>query len=236
MGTWKARQVMASSSHVILRPSFIEKKERRLWCCNPREMWRCFILWVGLNPSCNPETGIARIRGAPMTTPSFWRRTPWTCANKLVGISLHPNGKPLDLHMVGWRYSVQLDTLTVIGWIIGGRVHQEWSARKVTHLSTIPALGGLTLKFSWDPCWGPGFKPSSIFYHDNVWLNGPFPYGLDPWWLQTSHIFSNSVNTLKLALRVSPIWETSTYIVNEWPSLEHAFEGSNHPMFTYVCN
>ena len=33
----------------------------------------------------------------------------------------------------------------MIGWIIGGRAHQKPIARKVTHPSTIPGLGGSTL-------------------------------------------------------------------------------------------
>ena len=32
----------------------------------------------------------------------------------------------------------------MIGWIMGGRVHQKSSARKVMHPSTIGALGGST--------------------------------------------------------------------------------------------
>ena len=38
----------------------------------------------------------------------------------------------------------------MIGWTTGGRV-QKSSARKVTHHSTILALGALTLEFPWDP-------------------------------------------------------------------------------------
>lgn len=35
----------------------------------------------------------------------------------------------------------------MLGLIIGGRVHRNSNAREVTHPSTIPALGGLTLEF-----------------------------------------------------------------------------------------
>ena len=52
--------------------------------------------------------------------------------------------------MVGWKYPVHLDNLTVIEWIVGGRVHQKSSARKVTHPGTNPALGGLALEVLWD--------------------------------------------------------------------------------------
>ena len=38
--------------------------------------------------------------------------------------------------------------LTIIGWIIGGRVHHKKNVTKVTHPSTILTLGGLT---SWSP-------------------------------------------------------------------------------------
>ena len=36
------------------------------------------------------------------------------------------------------------------GWTIGGRVHHKVSARKVTHPSTILALGSLTSESPWD--------------------------------------------------------------------------------------
>jgi hypothetical protein len=35
----------------------------------------------------------------------------------------------------------------MIEWIIGGRVHCKSSAREVSHMNTIPALGGLTSEF-----------------------------------------------------------------------------------------
>ena len=39
-------------------------------------------------------------------------------ADKPAGTYLPLKGKPLGSHMVGWKY-----TSTMIGWIIGGRVH-----------------------------------------------------------------------------------------------------------------
>ena len=61
--------------------------------------------------------------------------------------------------MVGRKYLVDPDTPTMIGWIMGGRVHQKSSARKVTCPSIVLALGGLTLEFPWDLGQGLGFKP-----------------------------------------------------------------------------
>ena len=52
--------------------------------------------------------------------------------------------------MVGREYPVHLDIFTVIGWIVGGRVHQKSSARKVTHPGTNPALSGLASEVPWD--------------------------------------------------------------------------------------
>ena len=52
--------------------------------------------------------------------------------------------KVLGSHMIGWRYPIHPNTPTMIGWIIGGRVHRKSSARMVT-------FGGLTLKFPWNP-------------------------------------------------------------------------------------
>jgi hypothetical protein len=49
----------------------------------------------------------------------------------------------------GWlEISNSPNTPTITWWIIGGRVHQNPNARKVTHLSIIQALGNLTSKFS----------------------------------------------------------------------------------------
>ena len=60
--------------------------------------------------------------------------------------------------MVDWKHLLHLDTPTTIGSTIGGRTHWKSSARKVSHPSTIPALGGLTLEFLWDPSKGSGLS------------------------------------------------------------------------------
>ena len=44
---------------------------------------------------------------------------------------------------------IHQDIPTMIKWIIGGRCTENQVLR-VTHLSTIPTLGNLTLKFLWD--------------------------------------------------------------------------------------
>ena len=61
-----------------------------------------------------------------------------------------PQGKTLGSHMVV-EMSGSPDTHTMFGWTLGGRVHQKSSDRKVTHPSTILALGGLIAEFPWDP-------------------------------------------------------------------------------------
>ena len=71
-------------------------------------------------------------------------RTSWST-------SISPRGKPLGSHMVSWKYLAHPKTPTMIGRIIGGRVHHKLSARKVTHMSTIPALDGFTSELPIDP-------------------------------------------------------------------------------------
>ena len=61
-----------------------------------------------------------------------------------------PQGKILGSHMVV-EMSGSPDAHTMFGWTLGGRVQRESSDRKVTHPSTIQALGGLTAEFPWDP-------------------------------------------------------------------------------------
>ena len=60
----------------------------------------------------------------------------------------------------------------MVGWTIGGR---KSSARRATHPSTIPALGGLTLEIPWNLGQGLGFKPPlesgtsrSLEFHETI--------------------------------------------------------------------
>ena len=99
--------------------------------------WSIFI--------CDPKMSITITRGVPMTISSFQRWTPWMSTKKPFNTYL-PKGKPLGSHMIGWNHQVHPDTNTLIGWIVGGIVHQTASTRKVTHHSIIQALGGLTSK------------------------------------------------------------------------------------------
>ena len=57
-----------------------------------------------------------------------------------------PRASPRFPH--GWlKCSVHLDTSTMIGWIVGDGAHRKPSARKATHSSTLPGLGGLFSEF-----------------------------------------------------------------------------------------
>ena len=110
--------------------------------------------WVGLSLYVIPEGALQELERPQqlLPPPPFLSKvnTLWTSWPA-------PKGKPLGSHMVGWKYP---DTSTMIGRTIRGRrVHCKSSARKVTHTSTIPALGGLTAKFPRDPGWGRAFKP-----------------------------------------------------------------------------
>ena len=58
-----------------------------------------------------------------------------------------PKGKPLGSYMIAWNYVVHMGIPTMIGWTRGGMVHRKLSAMKVTHPSTLPALGSLTSEF-----------------------------------------------------------------------------------------
>ena len=50
--------------------------------------------------------------------------------NTLNGCRPFSKGKPLNSNMVGWIYPFHPDTLIMIGWAIGGKVHIKSSARK----------------------------------------------------------------------------------------------------------
>ena len=50
----------------------------------------------------------------------------------------------------------------MIGWTTGERMHWKSSARKVPHLSPIPAL---TMEVPWDPGLNLEFKPSSMKHY-----------------------------------------------------------------------
>jgi len=99
---------------------------------------------------CNLEMDIMRIKGPPTTIAFFWRRTPWIGVQKPVG-NYPPRGMPLGSHLDAWKYSDHMDTSIMNGWVIGGRVHWKPSPMIVTHLSTILALGNITLEYLWDP-------------------------------------------------------------------------------------
>ena len=73
---------------------------------------------------CDPETGIMRIRGhLKLLPPPFKGEHLNGC--RQANLHLSPlKRKPLGSHMVGYKYPVHLDTPTMIGWTIGGRVHQ----------------------------------------------------------------------------------------------------------------
>ena len=61
------------------------------------------------------------------------------------------NGKSLGFHVFDQKYPVHSFNLTMIQWTIyGGMVLQKSSARKVTHMISIPTLSDLTLELPWD--------------------------------------------------------------------------------------
>ena len=100
--------------------------------------------WVGPSLYGALKRALQELKG-----PSFQRCTPWTGMDKLANTYL-PQEQYLHSHMIGWKYLIHADTPTIIGWTIGGRVHQKPSARKVIHLRNILALRDLTMEFLWD--------------------------------------------------------------------------------------
>ena len=88
----------------------------------------------------NSKTAIAWARGPPFEDGHLEH------ARTSRSAPISPKGKPLGSHMVGWNYPIHPDTPTMIGWIIGVRVDQKSSARKVTHSSTFSGPRWLNLE------------------------------------------------------------------------------------------
>lgn len=131
-----------------------KKKERWLWCCHRHELWGSS--WSGYKSICNSETGITRIRGALKTTVSFQRRNTLNgCRQASLHLSISFKSKPLASHIVGWKYLVHPDTLTMVEWSIGGRVHPKSSVRKAFESEYYSCLRRLNLGVSM----GSGFRP-----------------------------------------------------------------------------
>ena len=128
----------------------LEKNEDRQMTPMLPPVWIMVLvhLWVGLSLRI-PQHASWELEGPSRLLPPFKGEHLERCGQA----DLHlfaPKGKPLRSHVIRWKYAVHLDTPTMIGWTIGGRVHQKSSARKVTHLSTISILGGSISKFPWD--------------------------------------------------------------------------------------
>ena len=98
------------------------------------------------NSIWNPETGSTRIRGSEGYFLLSKMRTLKAC-------TYLPNGQAYEVSI--WLVGNVWSRIPLL-WNLGGRVQWKSSSRKVTQ---IPALGGLTLEFPWDPCEGLGFKP-----------------------------------------------------------------------------
>lgn len=79
--------------------------------------------------------GITRFKMHWTNTTFVQRRATRTDEDKTSSIS--PKNKCLDFHMVGKKHTVHRSTLTMIGWIVGSRVHHKSIAMKVTNLSII---------------------------------------------------------------------------------------------------
>ena len=99
---------------------------------------------VGVILHVIPKSALWELEAPWQLLPSYeGEHFEWAHVSQLTPISVNV-GKPLDSHMVGWEYLVHLDTPTMIEWIVGGRVHQKSSVGKVTHMSTVLTLSGLT--------------------------------------------------------------------------------------------
>ena len=120
--------------------------------------WMIVLLhfWVGLSLFVISETGLMRIRGPPkMTTPFEGEHLERARTSQLAPI--FPKGKPLGFHMVESIRFIQTPPL----WLVGPQgvgCTGKSSARKITHLSTILALGSFTSEFPWDAGEGLEFE------------------------------------------------------------------------------
>ena len=106
-----------------------------------------FSSWSG--SICIFKMGIMRVKGVATTIVSFQWWTTWPGVDRL-GITYFPHRQgPRFSH--GWlKMSSSPGYPTMIGWMMSGQVHQKSSARTVTHMSTILALGPLHTQD-----WGP---------------------------------------------------------------------------------
>ena len=113
-----------------------------------RELCCCFIFHVGLS-ICNLETGITRIRGPPRPLPPFegehWEWMPTAIYLPQGQASRFTHGW---LKIPGTCYD-----------LVARCIENQALRRSLFVRVTIPALGGLTLEFPWDPGEGFGFKP-----------------------------------------------------------------------------
>ena len=102
--------------------------------------------------SSNPSGGNKCRQPWPVLR-GFQKRV-WTSQPALIYLPLRAS--PLGSHVVGQKnYVVHLDMPTMIGWTTMVGCTRN-SARKVSLLSTILALRGLTLESPWDPGLGLG--------------------------------------------------------------------------------
>lgn len=113
-----------------------------------------FLSWS--KSICNPETSITRIREPRrLCLPS---KLNTLNGRRWARQHLSHKGKPLGSHKAGSKYPIHLNTPTMIGWPIGGTVHRKSSAGKVSHRSSILALGSLISEFPWDPSKASGLS------------------------------------------------------------------------------
>jgi hypothetical protein len=115
-----------------------EKKERKTSPrCHRREI--CIASYSSWSKAiCN----LKRVWGAPTTTTSFWRRTPWTGVDKPTCTYLHQGQAPTFPH--AWLKISSSHEYPHHGRVcIANQV-----LRKVTRLSTIPSLRRLDLGVS----------------------------------------------------------------------------------------
>ena len=125
-------------------------KKRWLQLCHPREVWCCFIFKCGPSVYVIPKWVSRELKGPQdyslLSNVETFNRP------RQAGQHLSPpKGKPLGSHLLGRKYLVHLDTPSMIEWTIVVGCIKNPVHRKVTHLSTILALGSLTLELPWDP-------------------------------------------------------------------------------------
>ena len=122
--SWIFKPTALGWSHGVEPVERKEGEKERKMTPMLRPAWSMVLLHFRVDLSLRTyETSITRIRALE----DYYVLSK---VNTLNGCRPFSKGKPLNSNMVGWIYPFHPDTLIMIGWAIGGKVHIKSSARK----------------------------------------------------------------------------------------------------------